>query len=1309
MKKLLKFLGITLISIIVLAYIAIVFVVPNVIDLNKFKPDLQKIVKEQTNLFIDFENPKITVTPLLSAGVMADNIKINLPDNSDLFKADSIKGRIALPSLLLLTVKVSTAEVVNPIINIDIVDGKAYKVVQVFEEILNKNEETLEQKIEEKTQTAQKPLIDPSSIKILVPAINIYNYIAQINDLKTGNFLKLRGDKLTLGYKNGKTASIKTIAELFVNETKNISANINIDTFLPPATVLDEEDDEAQRVEIPFINPVAMYMAYDLKTNVDSKIIIRQRKNQIVSRGYFNVDNFTLTLAGTQLPESKFHLLTKGTKAFIDSDLFITDSEKISLFGKINYSKNPAMDMKIKSNEIYTNDVLNLIKATLDSIHVPHELNQLIGDGHFIIDTNIKTNFKKLKSSGNIKLNNIIIRNTKTKQTLAKIKSIISLDNNILEFIDTFVEIADTVFKIDGTIDDKSKADINLYMEKMPLQKVFSMFLPSEINDVYNVNSGDINLKADIKGELKKAIAGLTISVQNMNLTDKINKIDYINSLLTAEFNSNFSTLSGKISNSDFKLRMNGSTINCDKFVVDITPKDILINESEIKIDNSSSVKISGDIKNYTKKPSFNFDANGKLITKDLKRLLGKDLEIFIKEKGVLPLEVKFFGDSKKQTLTAAIEADKDNFITPIDIQNILNKTTRLQTVIDFKGDRLKIKDTGFYIKTIIPDSENPEKTTVKLEEIAAIDGTITKLNTQDPNINLIKVKIPNDLKATICAFPKSYLNAKGNLYIFGDLKSPRIRGHFNVWDSAIPELLLTMNKAALNFEGKDLDINITDLIANGSDFNMLINTDLNPSKNFVIKNMNIISKFTDADKLMKVSEAAMKYMPQPTSSGSNSATQNNTDIPVIIKNGSIDFKQIKTGNIKLADTTGKISLANNIFYVNDILTSGFQGKIRGDVSMNLVSSEIKAKLKGTGLDVEQTLLDAAAMKDTLSGTMNFDTDISLKGATYEEQMKTLKGTVNFIMKNGQLGPFGKLENLIMAENIRESAFFQSTIGSVLNSLLSFDTSKYNELKGTLTFKDGIATISPITSQGDIMGAHIFGDFNLLTNKIDIKLRGRLGSQVSDSLGPISLINPVNLIKATPGMSLVLGKIFFLFCEAVTPEELELIPSLGKDISDTNATKFQVIIRGDVAKPLTLVKSFKWLALNSEIESAKAYLNSIPEDTLPIDITNINKEEIKTQVKETAKKKIKEKVSNSISEETKQNIETTKQNIEKAQTAIEENKETAKKLKDMFGSKEQTKDTLKKAKEKAKADAIKRLQEQAQQQIQQQNVIENQE
>ena len=252
-------------------------------------------------------------------------------------------------------------------------------------------------------------------------------------------------------------------------------------------------------------------------------------------------------------------------------------------------------------------------------------------------------------------------------------------------------------------------------------------------------------------------------------------------------------------------------------------------------------------------------------------------------------------------------------------------------------------------------------------------------------------------------------------------------------------------------------------------------------------------------------------------------------------------------------------------------------------------------KLKGKNVDVEKALKDAAGMKNTLAGTAEFTTDISLKGATYEEQMASLKGDVDFKVVDGTFGPFAKLENLIIAENIRESQFFQTALGGIISGLLTIDTTHFSELKGKINFEDGICHLVPITSLGDILSLHIFGDFDLLRNYADMKVRARMASLVSNLLGPIGAINPANLLSNAASLNIVTAKAFSIFCEMVPEDELEALPSFANSYVDNAATKFQIVVRGDVAKPLTLVKSFKWLAGQTEYQNAIDYVNSLPE------------------------------------------------------------------------------------------------------------------
>ncbi len=503
------------------------------------------------------------------------------------------------------------------------------------------------------------------------------------------------------------------------------------------------------------------------------------------------------------------------------------------------------------------------------------------------------------------------------------------------------------------------------------------------------------------------------------------------------------------------------------------------------------------------------------------------------------------------------------------------------------------------------------------------IDGTIEK-----ERINLIKITIPGVLKGKIYAFPESAFELKGRAYVFGEAAAPRMRGGFNIANLSIPELMLTLRDANLDFRGNIADFVLKDLILNESDIQLNSRISLIPASVINILDFDVKSRYFNLDKIIKVSEKAVAYIPKKSASVVTDTEP--ADIPVIIRDGNINFARIITGNIDVKNTTSKISLAKNIFFIKGLRTNVFDGSIRGDISVNLLSMLININLSGNGVDVEKALLDAAGMKDTLSGAASFDTNISLQGATYEDQMRSLKGVVHFNVKNGQYGPFGKLENLIIAENIRESQLFQTALGGIISGLTTIDTTHFSELKGSLSFDNGICHISPITSLGNILSLYISGDFDILRNYADMIVRARMASLVSNLLGPLGAINPANLIDNAASLNIVTAKAFSVFCEMLPEEEINKIPSFANKYVDDAATKFQLVVRGDAAKPLTLVKSFKWLASQNEYDSAIEYVNSIPEPTEGSEAATIE-EAVKEA--EAQKKTLKYKVKNLFNKE----------------------------------------------------------------------------
>ena len=1244
MRKFLKITGYVFLSILLSLYLVFIFVLPRVININTYKQQIQKSVKESTDLVVDFEKIDVITSPLLEAGAKVKNLTIKLPDGSVVFSADSIKGKVFLPSLLWLSVNVSCAEVESPFVNVEIINGEKFKVAKLYEDIVNRQRAERRANPELDVETENSLPIDPSKIKVYVHALKLNNYKAVISDLEAGHNLTLRGDELKLGYYNGKFVKLKTNAEFLSDEDVNITANVELGTFIPELAPKEVEEVDNEAVfALPFVNPVSMYRDYNLKSDINSKLKICQSKKdkKISAKGFVNIDNTTLSLAGLELPKSYFNVLAKGQTLDIDTNIYVTDIEKLTMLGQINYSKKPYVDIALKAPKLHFANILTIVKAYMDTIHLKNGIENMSAGGYLQSDFRIKTDFKSIESQGNFVVREGNIYDKNIGLLFEDINANLLLDNDMLKLKDTHVLINKQPLSISGKIDETSLADVKIDADRIPLSGLYLAFAPREIKNAYNLKSGFLTLNAKLTGELKDVIALAKAELEDFVFTDKANNFVISNKLARFGVINTPAILRGKFKNQGFALSLpaTNSVIYDDLLVADFDDKDIVLRDSNLRLNKDSILTIKANVEDYLSNPEVKCNINGLLMDYDLKTLIGEAIAPYFHSTGAIPVKATFDAKGKKMKAVVQLQSDANAFITPVKIDQIEGNKMLVQFLLEKNADVIKVYKSGLYVRK--PNAEFRDELSTNLlnaREIIGLRAMVSNLSTT-PFINLLKLTIKEDLNGSICIFPKSRFTASGKLHAYGKIEDPKISGDFNIRNIKIPELMTTVRDVALDMGTTNVTLNVRDAVANGSDFNLSVLTNWDLLKASKIENVRLTSRLVNLDKLMKVSEAALAILPKAPASEEASAT---TNIPVEVLKGGINLRKITTGDIVVKNTTGRISLLDNVFYIDDLKTHPIEGFVVGNVSMNFVTTDIATKLVGKDFDMEKVLLDAMQMKDMIAGKMNFIADVSLSGLTLNEQMASLKGYVDFNIEDGQLGPFGKLENFLMAENIRENPFFSSTIGSIITNIVTIDTSHFNELYGHMTFDGGFANIAPIKSQGDVMSLYIAGKVGLLDNSADMKVRGKLGSMISDSLGPLANINPVNLIKNTPGLNVVAAKTFALFCEEVSQEEMDALPQLGEGKSDEYATKFQIVLRGDTRKPLKMIKSFKWLALDSEIASAQNFVDTIPipaegEEGLSVDeLIKLRAEQAaavgtKRKVNETEKswfKKLKEKIGN---------------------------------------------------------------------------------
>ena len=708
---------------------------------------------------------------------------------------------------------------------------------------------------------------------------------------------------------------------------------------------------------------------------------------------------------------------------------------------------------------------------------------------------------------------------------------------------------------------------------------------------------------------------------------------------------ANAKTLTAGLQNNNLSaiLPQTKSKISVPKLNIKVANGNIGIDENKILINDKSFISFAGSILNYQKPKSILLDLNGQMNTNDLIKIVGSENKKFINSSGIIPVKLSFKGNHRKQTMLFKIFADNDNYFTPVDFEKLAGKNTLIKSVIDFKPNRIKIKETGLYTRRITTDEKGNE--TEHLNELIGIDGTIV----QD-TIHLLKINVHQPLTGKIYMFPKSNIKLdRSRAFVYGKTNNPRIRGRFMIDNISIPELLLGLKELDIKLSGTKADIALNKLSLNGSEIDIDTLFKIIQTGIFNIEKLTVSSDSIDVDKAMKVTENLAKYFPADKSAASSSSS---ADIPVKISEGKIDIRHLKTGNIRILNTKSDMQLDNNVLYLNKLTANAFDGSVSGDISTNLVTSLLNIKMSGHNINIDKAMADAAGIKDTLSGKTDFNVDLSLKGSTYEEQMKTMKGTVKFDARNGQYGPFGKIENLIIAENIRESEVFKTALGGIISKITTIDTTHYNDLKGTISFKDGICKIDEITSAGDVLMLHIFGEFDLLKNTIDMKIRAKMTSIISEMLGPIGAVNPIKLINSAAGTNIVTAKAFSIFCETLTEEEINTIPSFSNKYVDmaANNSRFQLVARGDVAKPLTLIKSFKWISTKADFDKAANLIASLPEQTEGSTAQTIEELLEENAALEQEKKTVKYKITHIFSKKDKKSKSSKKKNKDKTES-----------------------------------------------------------
>ena len=933
-----------------------------------------------------------------------------------------------------------------------------------------------------------------------IPDVKLKGYSIAYNDAKTQKTYRINGSNMELTKViNFENIQVKAIGEFLVNDKKYLSYDVSV---LPNIKLPDKKlDIEAAQNFLEQLEELDFYsdIIADLK-------LYNNLNGDLQISGLVNIDNISVLDPEKKSPKSFIYLTFLGDKIGVLSNIYASGNKKIYVDGVINNSKKKSVDLKVKTDEIRLSEVYKKVKLLADFSKY-RAINSI--DGNMKADFSIKGDLNKIKSSGFMKITNGSIK--ANGLDINKITSDIDFSNNVINITNAVGYVNNAPIMVKGSID--KNINIEILMNKVELKHL----LPTSLG----IKSGIASLVANLSGTLNNITHKENIQIENFKCVRDSNSLGFASLKIDT--------------NKDNVAYINNIAINTDKTELIKLPllklyierDSITIPETNIFMANSKLTAKAEVLDYNTKNLTFNINLNGFINSRDIKAVKTNY--------AVYPVKLAVNGNTSVQNILAQVFMEKALILDEPAIVNFASK---------LENNSLKIEDLS-----VAPFSgrlSNDFKLNQKGQKKLIISGNID--NFEKPVFKNVRVFIPQQLNVT---YFDTIAQLKGDIFINGSINQPDIVGQITVQNIINQFLQLAVNNVTVDFNKKTASVNAPQVKIGDSvlGINSTVSTDI--SKELMVKNLNIKSKFINTDTFFMYKDSpAFNLMPLRINSGTIYAEK-------VLAN-------IYNSPLHMTALSAEFDLKDNVLSLKSISSELFNGKLAGALDFNLKDEHFNSKIQARGVSAAPIFDLISTRKDSVSGIMDFDTNLS--GNLSSKQ--ALNGNIKFIVHNGRMGTLGKLEHLLYAQNVIADNMLRTSLSVVTKAITLKDTGLFKYLRGDIDLKNGIADVKFLQSQGPLMALFIKGAYNPDSDYAKLVVLGRLSDEIVSGLGVFGDFSFNKLMIMLTGEDNKYN---------ILPEDIENLPQLP-----TKYTKeFRSVINGIVDKPSSVIL-FNWISYSEK-------------------------------------------------------------------------------------------------------------------------------
>lgn len=612
MKKFLKYTGIT-IGIILAGLYALFLIAPVFLNgiANSYSGTIEKAVEDACGLKLKLGNIKVLTTPKLTAGGSVESIELSLPTGETFFTADNIQAKLSLLPILARRVEIDMVGADNINANLKIKkDGKF-----LLEDYLVQSEK------DENSDMTEKSVITslPFGFKLSnhLPNIIVTNYNISFIDIPTDKTYSIYGNNISISdFILNKKIKLAADGKIMLQDKEQFSYNINLLNRVMPDIDLNEliyspQTQPVEKAPSRMINIIDVFKAIhnnQLTADLAADIKTKGTFEDIHFDGTANISNIGVAVDGRKLPASNIDLTFRGNDIDMYTKLYTADKELTELIGNFKTGKHPKIDLNCKSNAQFKS-ILDMIDSIAKSFGYD-DFDTLTAAGGIDADFSIKSDLKKVESSGYLKIPSASIVYKLYNIAVNNIKADIDFANSMIDIKNLGFTVLNQPLSVRGTITQDAVADLSMSANKLQLKGLLLALGQVALLKDNQINNGTISANIFVKGRLDKITPKINVNVDNIDIKNIPSNTCVKAPKSVLDIQTDGKTASGKISVANAKIVNPVATVSVPSVNLSLGEKDISI-DSAYLLYNNARIDISGKISDYLTQ-NLNLDISAK-------------------------------------------------------------------------------------------------------------------------------------------------------------------------------------------------------------------------------------------------------------------------------------------------------------------------------------------------------------------------------------------------------------------------------------------------------------------------------------------------------------------------------------------------------------------------------------------------------------------------------------------------------------------------------------------------------------------------